>query len=303
MKQTTEVNVNLKRDNLEHALLNDYVASLKDPEFKALVSRLELSDKIGCKYTSKLETTAHELHNCSKCKSLMECKNKVHGCVYYPRKEGERLRFDYVACKYMKDMLEAEKTRSHTFEEPLAIRNAKMADIDLKDKKRIEVIKWVQNFFKSYQSNKEIKGLYLHGSFGSGKSFILAALLNEIAKNGANTVIMYYPEMLRRLKESFSDDFGLLMHEIKTCDVLLIDDIGAESVSSWSRDEILGTILQYRMDSKLPTFFTSNLNIEELESHLANTKNSIDIPKAKRIIERIKQLTDDLELISENRRK
>ena len=303
MKQTTEVNLNLKRDNLEHALLNDYVKSLKDAEFKALVSRLELPDKIGCKYTSKLEDTARELHNCSNCKSLMECKNKVTGCVYYPHKEESRLRFDYVACKYMKENLEAEKHRSRIFEEPaVAIRNAKMADIDLKDKKRMEVIKWVQNFFKTYQNNQEIKGLYLHGSFGSGKSFILAALLNELAKNGAKTVIMYYPEMLRRLKESFSDDFGLLMHEIKTSDVLLIDDIGAESVSSWSRDEILGTILQYRMDSKLPTFFTSNLNIEELEEHLANTKNNIDIPKAKRIIERIKQLTDELELISENRR-
>lgn len=303
MKSANDINANLKRDNLEHALLNDYVKSLKDPEFKSLVSRLELPDNIGCKYTSKLETTVQELHNCSKCKSLMECKNKVNGCVYYPNKEGNRLRFDYVACKYMKENLDAEKRRSHVFEEPMAIRNAKMADIDLKDKKRMEVIKWVQNFFKSYQSNKEIKGLYLHGSFGSGKSFILAALLNELAKNGANTVIIYYPEMLRRLKESFYDDFGILMHEIKTSDVLLIDDIGAESVSPWSRDEILGTILQYRMDSHLPTFFTSNLNIEELEEHLANTKNSIDIPKSKRIIERIKQLTDDLELISENRRK
>ena len=303
MKPTTDINLSLKRDNLEHALLNDYVTSLKDPEFKALVSRLELPDKIGCRYTSKLEMTVQELHNCSKCKSLMECKNRVNGCVYYPKKEDNRLRFDYVACKYMKENLDAEKHRSHIFEEPIAIRNAKMADIDLKDKKRIEVIKWVQNFFKSYQNNKQIKGLYLHGSFGSGKSFILAALLNELAKTGANTVIIYYPEMLRRLKESFSDDFGALMYEIKASDILLIDDIGAESVSSWSRDEILGTILQYRMDSKLPTFFTSNLNIEELEDHLANTKNSIDIPKSKRIIERIKQLTDDLELISENRRK
>ncbi len=303
MKQTTEINLNLKRDNLEHALLNDYVASLKDPEFKALVSRLELPDKIGCKYTSKLENTVKELHNCSKCKSLMECKNKVSGCVYYPNKEGERLRFDYVACKYMKENIESEKHRSHTFEEPASIRNAKMADIDLKDKKRIEVIKWVQNFFKTYQSNKELKGLYLHGSYGAGKSFILAALLNELAKSGTNTVIMYYPEMLRRLKESFYNDFCILMNKIKTCNVLLIDDIGSQSVSPWSRDEILGTILQYRMDAKLPTFFTSNLNIEELEDHLANTKNGVDILKSKRIIERIRQLTDDLELISENRRK
>ena len=92
------------------------------------------------------------------------------------------------------------------------------------------------------------------------------------------------------------------MDELKKCDLLLIDDIGAESVTSWSRDEILSTILQYRMDEKLPTFFTSNLTIDELEAHLSETKESIDKVKARRIIERIKQLTDDIEIISVNRR-
>ena len=57
------------------------------------------------------------------------------------------------------------------------------------------------------------------------------------------------------------------------------------------------------MDSSLPTFFTSNLTLDELETHLATTKNGVDVVKARRIIERIKQLTEELELISENRRK
>ena len=81
-----------------------------------------------------------------------------------------------------------------------------------------------------------------------------------------------------------------------------IDDIGAESVSTWSRDEILGTILQYRMENNLTTFFTSNLTIDELEANLSITKNNVDKVKARRIIERIKQLTVDIELVSKNRR-
>ena len=109
--------------------------------------------------------------------------------------------------------------------------------------------------------------------------------------------------MLRTLKESFYDDFGLIMNDLKNADILLLDDIGAESVSEWSRDEILGTILQYRMDAKKTTFFTSNLTIEELEQHLSITKNGVNIVKSRRIIERIKQLTEDIELISENRRR
>ena len=81
----------------------------------------------------------------------------------------------------------------------------------------------------------------------------------------------------------------------------MIDDIGAEKVTEWSRDEILGTILQERMTNHKVTFLTSNFNIEELENHLSCKGE--DVIKARRIIERIKQLTEDMELISINRRK
>ena len=83
---------------------------------------------------------------------------------------------------------------------------------------------------------------------------------------------------------------------------MLLDDIGAENCSNWSRDEILGPILQYRMESNLPTFFTSNLTIEELEESLSQTSSGVDKVKARRIIERIKQLTIQEKLVSKNRR-
>ena len=93
------------------------------------------------------------------------------------------------------------------------------------------------------------------------------------------------------------------MEYIKKVPLLLIDDIGAESTTPWSRDEILMPILQYRMDSSLPTFFTSNCTLKELESHFSNSKNGIEEVKARRIIERIKQLTEEIKLVSDNLRK
>lgn len=292
-----------KNNDLDTALLKSYIEASKDPDFVKLVNKVGVSESIAMKYTSKLQNTISQLKNCKNCKHLNECKNKVCGCISYPRLDNGRIKFDYVACKYKTEAIKKEKNSSLTFEEPIAIKEASMADIDLTDKKRATIIKWIKAFYKDYEKNKNIKGLYLHGSFGSGKSYMIAALLNELAKNGTKCTIIYYPEMLRVLKDSFNDDYEEKMNILKNSDVLMIDDIGAESVTSWSRDEVLGTILQYRMDSKLPTFFTSNLNIEELELHLSTTKNGVDIVKAKRIIERIKQLTDDLELISENRRK
>ena len=86
-------------------------------------------------------------------------------------------------------------------------------------------------------------------------------------------------------------------------DLLFLDDIGAEKITEWGRDEVLGTILQYRMEHQLPTFFSSNMSIGDLENHLAGVGPFKDLVKARRIIERIKQLSEEKELISENRRK
>ena len=107
------------------------------------------------------------------------------------------------------------------------------------------------------------------------------------------------------LKEAFYDneEYKKRFNFIKKANYLLLDDIGADSVTEWSRDEVLGTILQYRMEEKLPTFFTSNLTLAELEDHLATTNKEVDHIKSRRIIERIKQLTTSVTMISENKRK
>ena len=99
------------------------------------------------------------------------------------------------------------------------------------------------------------------------------------------------------------DDFKEKFEYIKKIPLLLIDDIGAENVTYWSRDEILGSILQYRMEEGLTTFFTSNLNYDELENALSVTKGKVDNLKATRIMERIKNLTTNINVVGENRRK
>lgn len=292
-------------NTLEDNLKRDYIEALKNPKFKALVNKFKLNEDIGMKYTSKLENVISNLKNCEKCKSLLECKNEVEGCVYYPSKKENGLDFNYVTCKYKNEFLEREKlNKSKFFGLSEDLKNASMSDIDDVDfKKRSKLIKSLKDFYDNYPNNK--KGLFLHGSFGSGKTFLISCLLNELAKKNYKTVLIYYPEMLSRLKSTFDkteESYKELMNEIKKSDILLIDDIGAETVTNWSRDEILGTILQYRMENNLSTFITSNLNLEELETHLSIVKNNTDKVKARRIIERIRHLTTDIELVSVNRR-
>ena len=274
----------------------------KNQDFNIFIKAIDLPKEQLMKYTSILEKCCAETKHCRDCPGLVACSNEINGHVYTPEVMDSKLIFEYVPCKYELKRIKASSYQKNVlaFEMPDEIINASMKEIDLKDSKRAKLIKWLDKFVTNYQ--KGTKGLYLSGSFGSGKTYLISAALNELAKIDIKVAVIYWPEFLRKLKNSFNTDSNLF-EEVKTKEILLIDDIGAETTTPWSRDEILSSLLQYRMEQKLTTFFTSNLSLEELELHLANTKDQVNVVKARRIIERIQQLTSNLELISVNRRK
>ena len=288
-------------------LEKNYNDCLEDPMFKKVVNSLKFPNKELMKYTSKIEETCKELGNCANCKNILECKNEVSGYIYYPSIENENVIFNYVPCKKKKELDKQNMYQNNVylFDMPKEIKNASMKDIYTDDPNRFEVIKRLKKYIDDYKKDKHPKGIYLTGNFGCGKSYLVSAMFNELAKSNYKVAIVYYPELLRSLKEAFSDDdsYQNKFNSLKRVDLLLLDDIGAETCTSWARDEVLGTILQYRMQEGLATFFTSNLTLKELEEHLSVSSKGIEKVKARRIIERIKQLTDEVSMISENKRK
>ena len=283
------------------ALTHSFWDACENQDFKDFVYGLNIKEEILMKYTSSLEDAFLECQNCKNCKSLDSCKNKVEGYCYTPI-GGERIiTFSYEECK-KKEKENAYKENLELFDINKDIKNASFKEIYKDDKARLPIIKYFKEFIDHYNDEEKPKGIYLHGSFGSGKTYLIASLFNEMAKKGVKSILIYYPEFLRKLKASFSTNYNEQFDEIKRIPLLLLDDIGAENCSNWSRDEVLGPILQYRMENHLPTFFTSNLTIEELEKALSITTSGVDKVKARRIVERIKQLTINHELISKNRR-
>jgi len=283
----------------------NYSKALADDDFLELVNSLDISSNIKMKYTSRLIEASSETKNCKNCKNLLECKNKMKGFCLTPSVLDESLTFSYKKCKYKeKNDIDSKYLKNvYFYEIPPIVKTASFKNIYRDDMKRLEIVKKIKTFYDNYKLGKEVKGVYLNGNFGSGKSYLIGALFNELAKLDKQSAIIYFPEFLRSLKASFNNsDSSELFDFIKKIPLLLIDDIGAEKLTDWARDEILGSILQYRMDFKLPTFFTSNLTIQELENHLQISNNTSDKVKARRIIERIKFLTDEVILIGINRR-
>ena len=303
MKKITEL-VKLTSDE-ENLLKQNFIKKLDDKNFVELTNTLNCSDDVLMKYTSSLEDAALEFGNCQKCMGLAECKNKLCGYAYLPIEKDNNITFEYKACLYKMKEIENNKYKDNIklFDTPKKLMEANMKNISNDDKNRIWVIKYFKYFIDHYNDNKKPKGIYLYGNFGTGKSYLIAALINELAKQNIRSAIVYVPEFLRLLKSSFSSDYEEKYDYIKTVPVLLLDDIGAENLSNWARDEIIGTILQYRMDQDLPTFFTSNLDLNQLEEHFSTTASGIDKLKAKRLIERITYLTEQFKLTSMNRSK
>lgn len=307
MENLSEV-LNGKYRKSDYKLETDYRKKYdEDMTFRHIANELELPTTTLMKYTTKLEKSTCELNNCKKCKNIFECTNEVEGYIYYPQKNENDIEFCYIPCKYKKELDKVNQYKDNIYYFSISenLKNASMAAIDTEDKNRFETIKWIKSFINGYIKGIPQKGIYLNGNFGCGKTYLLSAMLNELAKKGHKIAIVYYPEFLRTLKESFNgtDEYKHKFNYIKKVEILLLDDIGAETVTEWSRDEVLGTILQYRMEENLPTLFTSNLTIKELETHLSTTNRDIDNVKARRIIERIKHLTTNITMISENKRK
>lgn len=278
----------------------------ENPLFKKIVNSLDIEKSKLINNTSKIEDSCKQLEKCMKCKNILECKNEVSGYVYYPSIENDEVVFSYIMCKHKKKLEEktAYLKNITLFEMPKEVRNASIKDIDTEDENRFDTIIWLKNFMDDYKKGNAKKGLYLTGNFGCGKTYLVCAMLNELAKKGHKIAIVYYPEFLRSLKESLYDnDYMSKFNEIKKAELLLIDDIGAETTTQWGRDEILGTILQYRMQEGLITFFTSNFDLKDLEEHFSFSKAGTERVKARRIMERIKQLTECITMVSENRRK
>ena len=293
-----------RNDNLKENFINNF----KNDTFKILVEKLNVDNEKLYRYTSSILHSSEELENCMNCKGLEYCKNELKGYCNLPEKDGEGITFSYKACRYKEKDIKSNKYKENLnlFDMPKNLKEAKIKEIFTDDNSRTEAIKYILKYLENYKS-EEMKGIYLHGNFGTGKTYLIAALFNELAKKGEKSAIIYLPEFLRTLKASFQTNeeevtFSDKYEYIKNIPFLLIDDIGAENVTAWGRDEILGTLLQYRMNENLPTFFTSNLSIEELENHLGVQKDKIDKVKARRIIERIKYLTKDIEIIGKNRR-
>lgn len=156
---------------------------------------------------------------------------------------------------------------------------------------------WIENFPR--------KGFYFVGNLGTGKSYLAACITNHFAAEGRKVAFVNMPELCSDIKrnvteEDYVDD---LIRAMKAAEVLVLDDIGAENFTAYIRDDVLFTVLDYRMTHSKRTFFTSNVDLVKLTERMSYSQNGQkDETKALRLVERIRALAEVLPLKGTSRR-
>lgn len=127
---------------------------------------------------------------------------------------------------------------------------------------------------------EEGNGLYIWGkSTGNGKTSwackIMSYFFRKIAFNTGlenEGLYIFLPTFLEDLRDNYDNkdpEFDEILRMIKTCRLLIIDDIGAERVTDWVRERMV-SIINTRVSNNLTTIYTSNLSPEELRGELGD---------------------------------
>ncbi|MFP4078096.1 MAG: primosomal protein DnaI [Candidatus Izemoplasmataceae bacterium] len=273
----------------------------EDPMLKEFFIEHDIDSKTIERHLSDLIVYKDERPRCDDCPGLHACTQDTLGMQPVLSYKNGRITLAYKPCAYLKarEANMKENARITSLYMPKMIYEASLEDFHMKSANRKELYQRIIALTNQYARGDSIKGLYIHGRYQIGKTYALAAIGNRFSELGFNVTIAYYPDLVREMKSAIGDgSLESQINKLKATDVLLLDDIGGESFSRWVRDEVLGPILQYRLLDSRPTFFTSNLPLEELVKYMIESNQEAEMIKGYRILERIKRLSDPFNMKS-----
>lgn len=287
---------------------------LNDPLVQKLRSRYPgLEESVLRANLNRLYQMSKEYRNCKECPGLERCPNDMQGHytgITCTETGGRWQVIDHkTACSKWTAHEQQQQLRrritSFFVDHSVVGEQYDEAEMIQLDSSRAMAVDRLQSYVETTMTQGlQTKGLYLQGDFGTGKTYMAGYLLQKLAKEGFSGVIVYMPEFVEDAKALMLEPQKLkeTITLMKETDLLVFDDIGAENLSPWVRDHVLGAILNYRMNRK-PTFYTSNHDLDALEKHFSFThKEGEEMHKGQRLMDRVRPFVDVVHVRGRNHR-
>lgn len=193
--------------------------------------------------------------------------------IVYPMCECESK--EYEKKKLENEILEKKRRLDKLFKQSrLGIRFKECSFENFKIRKGTEdayttTKKYADNFNKH---REEGKGLLLSSIPGTGKTHLMAAITNQLVNNMTSVIFVVVPELLQQIRSTYgkgTQTEGQIMYGLAECDLLILDDIGAEKQSDWTMEKLF-TVIDSRYRDRKPILFTTNCNSVELRDRLGD---------------------------------
>lgn len=148
----------------------------------------------------------------------------------------------------------------------------------------------------------ERNGLFITGSYGTGKTHIATAISNQLINGGIPVICMTMIDLLARIKQTFDRSDNTTEAEImkiyEEVPLLVIDDIGSEQPSEWGSTKIFA-IVNARYEAYMPTIVTTNYAGDELIRRITPTGSNgrpLDSRNAEKTLDRLKEMCVGIEM-------
>ncbi|MFV0255802.1 MAG: DnaA ATPase domain-containing protein [Erysipelotrichaceae bacterium] len=253
-------------------------------------------------HSGKFERFINTLEICEKCQGLDNCKFKNRG-YYESLHYNEILSFSFKPCRYNYDAKITHKKNIINWDLGKHDYLNSFADMQLptNDSDYIQIVSTIKA-----EVEKKVKGLFIFGSFGVGKSYLLSCIANYFAQKNYSVALYSVSSFASKVLTSLDSKEikQELMNDMKKCDILLLDDIGSVMLGPWLRDDWLNDILTTRMNNKSLTYFSSNLALDDLKKvFMAKGNSNFNEINVERLMERIEVLATPVKLTGKNWRR
>lgn len=128
------------------------------------------------------------------------------------------------------------------------------------------------SLLETLQTGESWRGFFLWGIPGNGKTLLNCIALNELilrtGKPGKFLDMSF--KYFQKLRSTYSEGSSLygqtlqIIEELSSVQFLIVDDFGVQRNTEWEV-EMLYNLIDTRYEEELPTFFTTNKDIEDIK--------------------------------------